>query len=141
MVVKFFSEDISYNFKNKKQTISWIHNSISEEKRITGDINIIFTSDKYLLGINKQYLNHNYFTDIVTFNYCEKDIINGDIFISVETVKNNSARFDVNFIAELKRVIIHGILHLVGYDDQNDEEKAIMREKENYYLDRLKNLS
>ncbi len=141
MAVKFFSDDISYNFKNKKQAISWIQDSIREEKRISGDINIIFTSDKYLLEINKQYLKHNYFTDIVTFNYCEKDIIKGDIFISIETVKNNSVRFDANFTTELKRVIIHGVLHLIGYDDQNDEEKAIMREKENYYLDRLKNLS
>jgi rRNA maturation RNase YbeY len=141
MAVKFFSEDISFNLKNKKQVISWINDSIRKEKRILGDINIIFTSDKYLLRINKQYLNHNYFTDIVTFNYCEKDIINGDIFISIETVKNNSLRFDVNFSVELDRVIIHGILHLIGYDDQNDEEKVIMREKENYYLDRLKNLS
>ena len=82
MAVKFFSEDISYNLQNKKQVIYWIQNSILEEKRISGDINIIFTSDKYLLGINKQYLNHNYFTDIVTFNYCENDTINGDIFIS-----------------------------------------------------------
>jgi probable rRNA maturation factor len=141
MAVKFFSEDISHNFKNKKQVITWIHNTISEEKQLPGDINIIFTSDKYLLGINKQYLKHNYFTDIVTFNYCENNVINGDIFISIETVKNNSLRFDVNFTTELERVIIHGVLHLIGYDDQNDEEKAIMREKENYYLDRLKNLS
>jgi len=141
MAVKFFSEDISYTLKKKKQTTTWINNSIREENRISGELNIIFTSDKYLLGINKQYLKHNYFTDIVTFNYCENDIISGDIFISIETVKNNSARFDVNYTTELKRVIIHGILHLIGYDDQNDEEKAIIRQKENYYLERLKNLS
>jgi len=141
MAVKFFSEDISHNFKNKKQAITWIHDSIGEEKQLPGDINIIFTSDKYLLEINKQYLKHNYFTDIVTFNYCENEVINGDIFISIETVKNNSVRFDVNFTTELKRVIIHGVLHLIGYNDQNDEEKAVMREKENYYLERLKNLS
>jgi len=141
MAVKFFSEDISYNLKSKKQIISWINDSIIKENRISGDINIIFTSDKYLLEINKQYLKHNYFTDIVTFNYCEKDTINGDIFISIDTVKNNSHRFDVKVSEELERVIIHGILHLIGYDDKNDEEKALMREKENYYLDRLKNLS
>ena len=141
MAVKFFSEVISYTLKKKKQTTTWINNSIREENRISGELNIIFTSDKYLLGINKQYLKHNYFTDIVTFNYCENDIISGDIFISIETVKNNSARFDVNYTTELKRVIIHGILHLIGYDDQNDEEKAIIRQKENYYLERLKNLS
>jgi len=141
MAVKFFSEDTTYNLKNKQQVISWVNNSIIKENRISGDINVIFTSDRYLLGINKKYLKHNYFTDIVTFNYCEKDTINGDIFISIDTVKNNSLRFDVNFNVELERVIIHGILHLIGYDDQNDEEKALMREKENYYLDRLKNLS
>ncbi|MBU8891168.1 MAG: rRNA maturation RNase YbeY [Bacteroidales bacterium] len=141
MAVKFFTEDISHNLKGKKKLISWIHNTIQEEELNSGDVNIILTSDKYLLQINKQYLNHDYYTDIITFNYCETNLINGDVFISLETVKNNSERFDVNFKVELSRVIIHGILHLIGFNDQNEDEKQIMREKENYYLDRLKNLS
>ena len=141
MPTKFFSEDISYNLKDRNRLKRWIDSTIVQEEKIPGDINYIFTSDKYLLNINKEYLSHNYFTDIITFNYCEKDIVNGDVFISIETVKNNSLRFGVTFIEELYRVMIHGILHLIGYDDQNDEEKAEMKEKENYYLERLKNLS
>ena len=92
------------------------------------------------IKINKEYLSHNYYTDIVTFNYCEEPTINGDIFISIDTIKNNSTKFDVSFVEELHRVMIHGVLHLIGYDDQNDEEKVTMRQKENYYLERLKNL-
>ena len=140
MPIKFFNEDTSYQIKNKRKLIKWIDNSIQKEKSLLGDINFIFTSDNYLLNINKEYLSHNYYTDIVTFNYCQNKTINGDIFISIETVKNNSKRFSVTLIEELHRVIIHGVLHLIGYDDQNNEEKALMREKENYYLDRLKNL-
>ena len=140
MPVKFFCEDFNFNLKNKRVIKKWIDETIDAEKSKTGDINYIFTSDKYLLKVNKQYLNHNYFTDIITFNYCENNFINGDIFISIETVKNNSVQFGVTFNDELYRVIIHGILHLLAYDDKNEYEKAIMRQKENYYLDRLKNL-
>jgi len=140
MPIKFFNEDNSFNLKDRIKLKRWINSSILNEKRNLGLVNYIFTSDKYLLSINKEYLSHNYYTDIITFNYCEKNNISGDIFISIDTVKNNSNRFGVTFKHELHRVMIHGILHLIGYDDQNDEEKAEMREKENYYLERLKNL-
>lgn len=140
MSVKFFNEGINYNLKEKTALKNWIKGTIQTEKCQVGAINFIFTSDKYLLSINKEYLSHDYYTDIVTFNYVENKTINGDIFISIQTVENNSKRFNVTFLEELHRVMIHGILHLIGYDDQNDEEKARMREKENYYLERLKNL-
>lgn len=140
MPVKFFNEDYSYRLKSKKFIRDWIDKTIQNEGCQEGDINFIFTSDKYLLSVNKKYLNHNYYTDIITFNYCNENTINGDIFISIETVKNNSRRFGVNMTEELHRVIIHGVLHLIGYDDQKDSQKTIMREKENYYLDRLKKL-
>ena len=141
MPAKFFTENTQFNLNKKNLIKKWIKETIISENKQFGTTNFIFTSDNYLLKINKEYLSHDYFTDIVTFNYCEKDIINGDIFISIDTVKNNSSRFNVSFNDELHRVIIHGILHLIGYDDQNDEEKTIMKEKENYYLERLKNLS
>ena len=140
MPIKFFNEDSSFNLKDRIKLKKWINSSVLNERKKLGLVNYIFTSDKYLLSINKEYLSHNYYTDIITFNYCEKSNISGDIFISIDTVKNNSNRFGVTFKNELHRVMIHGILHLIGYDDQNDEEKAEMREKENYYLDRLKNL-
>lgn len=140
MELHFFNEDIDFTLPNKNHIKIWINNAIKNENYVPGQINFIFTSDKYLLNINKQYLSHNYFTDIITFNDVQGDIINGDIFISVETVKNNSLRFGVSFDEELSRVMIHGIMHLIGYDDQTEEQKSEMRKKENEYLDRLKNL-
>lgn len=141
MPIKFFKEETKFYLRNRIQIKKWILSTIKSENFESGLINFIFTSDKYLLNINNEYLSHNYFTDIITFNYCEKNIVNADIFISIDTIKNNSSRFDVTFNEELYRVMIHGILHLIGYDDKNDEEKAVMREKENHYLDRLKKLS
>jgi len=141
MPINFFTEDSSFTLKNKRKLKYWIQDTVQLENCKTGEINYIFTSDKYLLNINKQYLSHNYYTDIITFNYCENKVINGDIYISIDTVKNNSTRFAVTFNEELNRVMIHGVLHLLGYDDHNEKEKSQMREKENYYLERLKNLS
>ena len=141
MPIKFFTEDTRFNLKNKNLIKNWVKSTIKSVNKNTGNINFIFTSDKHLLKINKEYLSHKYYTDIITFNYCESEIVSGDIFISIETVKNNSSRFNVTIVEELHRVIIHGVLHLLGFNDQSDEEKAVMREKENYYLERLKNLS
>lgn len=141
MAILFFNEDIKFSLKNKRDLKKWITLSIEKEDKTPGQINYIFTSDNYLLSINQKYLSHNYFTDIVTFNYCTEKIISGDIYISLQTVKNNSDLFNVTYIDELYRVMIHGILHLVGYNDSNNAEKAIMREKEDYYLAILKNLS
>ncbi|MGC9375305.1 MAG: rRNA maturation RNase YbeY [Bacteroidales bacterium] len=140
MKLHFFNEDIDFNLSNKNKRKTWIISAIKNENFVPGNINFVFTSDRYLLSINKQYLSHNYFTDIITFNDVQGDIINGDIFISVETVKNNSLRFGVSFEEELSRVMIHGIMHLIGYDDQTEEQKSEMRKKENEYLDSLKNL-
>ncbi|NOQ26011.1 MAG: rRNA maturation RNase YbeY [Bacteroidales bacterium] len=141
MPTKFFTEEIKFQLKERIRIKNWINESITAEKSELGIINFIFTSDNYLLEINKQYLSHNYFTDIITFNYCEENTINGDIYISITTVKNNSRHFNVTFIEELHRVMIHGILHLIGYEDKTDEEKVKMREKENLYLERFKKLS
>lgn len=140
MAILFFNEDVDFTLADKNLITHWIIDTIKNENHNPGEINFIFTSDKYLLHINKQYLSHNYFTDIITFNYCHDKTISGDIFISIETVENNSTRFGVTFKDEILRVIIHGVLHLIGYNDQSDEEKELMRKKENEYLDRLKNL-
>lgn len=141
MAILFFNEDIKFNLSQKQILKSWIKQAISNEDKTCDSINFIFTSDNFLLEINKKYLSHNYFTDIVTFNYCSNNLISGDIYISLETVKNNSIRFNVSMIEELYRVMIHGVLHLIGYNDSNEFEKSIMREKEDFYLARLKNLS
>src|SRR6056297_354479 len=133
MELHFFNEDIDFTLPNKNYIKSWIISAIKNENYVPGEINFIFTSDKYLLNLNKQYLSHNYFTDIITFNDVQGNIVNGDIFISLETVKNNSLRFGVSFEEELSRVMIHGIMHLIGYDDQTEEQKSEMRKKENEY--------
>ena len=106
-----------------------------------GDINIIFCSDPYLLNINIQYLGHDYFTDIITFDYSEKPVVSGDLFISIDSVRENSVFYGTEFQEELHRVIVHGLLHLIGYDDHSDEDIKTMRSKENYYLDLRKSLA
>ncbi|HLS96996.1 rRNA maturation RNase YbeY [Sphingobacterium allocomposti] len=136
--ILFFTEDVSYSLKEKQKLRVWIMQTIKAEgfKRI-GELNFILCSDAYLLQINKQYLNHDTYTDIVTFDSSEReDTIAGDIFISVERTEENAERFGVSARDELHRVIIHGVLHLCGYHDKRKEDKLQMTEKENEYLNR-----
>jgi len=112
----------------------WIEDVIKKEKRTVGDITYIFCDDDYLLERNKEFLDHNTLTDIITFNYCIDNNISSDIMISIDRVKENSTTFENSFNEELKRVMIHGILHLIGYNDKSNKEKELMREKENFYL-------
>jgi len=137
MNIFFFFEDvkkIDLEVSNDKQ---WILNCIKKYKKITGSINFIFCSDTYLLEINRKYLNHNYYTDIITFDYCEGDVINGDIYISIDRVEDNSKKFNSVFSIELHRVMIHGVLHLVGLKDSTEEEKLVMRNAENLCLNSM----
>ncbi len=132
----FFNEDITYIIKDKQKVRKWVADTIKAEgfKRI-GELNFILCSDAYLLEINKQYLHHDTFTDIVTFDSSEEDsVIAGDIFISVERIKENALKFKVPEQDELHRVIIHGVLHLCGYLDKKKEDKELMTAKENAYL-------
>ena len=99
-----------------------------------GDINIIFCSDNYILDINIKYLQHDYFTDIITFDYCEGKKLSGDLFISIDSVRENSEHYGTEFADELNRVMVHGVLHLIGYDDHTEEDIKVMRSKEDYYL-------
>ncbi len=134
--IQFFSEDIDFTLKNKQKVREWIGAIIKQEgfKRI-GELSFVFCSDKYLLEINKQYLDHDTYTDIVTFDSSEEeDTIAGDIFISVERTRENASKFGVSASDELHRVIIHGVLHLCGYHDKKKEDKALMTEKENAAL-------
>jgi rRNA maturation RNase YbeY len=107
---------------------------IGEEKKKTGDISFIFCSDEYLLGINQQYLEHDYYTDIITFDDVSGELISGDIFISVDRVRENAEIYGQSFSDELHRIIIHGVLHLLGYKDKEPDQKEIMTGKEDYYL-------
>ena len=132
-----FHYEINFSLKYKMSISKWIDHTIRTENKITGDINYIFCSDDYLLARNIKYLKHDSLTDIITFNYCEGNKINCDIMISIDRVKENSSIFETSFLEELYRVMIHGILHLVGYDDKTEKEKNIMRKKEDFYLKKL----
>ena len=116
---------------------NWIKLCANNFGACIGDINYIFSSDEYLLEINKKYLKHNYYTDIITFNYNQEKILNGDIYISIDRVKDNAKELNVLFDKELNRVMIHGILHLIGFDDRTEKEKKIMRSEENNCLSLL----
>lgn len=120
--------------ENQEKIKDWIRKVILLEEKKEGNINYIFCSDKYLLKKNIKYLNHNTLTDIITFNYCKENTISSDIMISIERVKENSTIFGSSFSNELHRVMIHGILHLIGYNDKTKKEKKEMEKKENYYL-------
>ncbi len=114
-----------------------INELIKSENYELGEITVVFCNDEYLLDLNRTYLNHDYYTDIITFDYSEEIIISGDLFISIDRVIENSSSFDVSFNHELSRVIYHGVLHLCGYKDKSEEEIKAMRGKENYYLEKF----
>jgi rRNA maturation RNase YbeY len=132
--INFFNEDSSFTVKHKGLLRGWISECVKKEKYAIGNINIILCSDKYLHEINVKYLNHDNFTDIITFNYSENSTISGDLFISIERVVENSVQYSKSSNDELHRVIIHGILHLCNYNDKTKSEKQQMTEKENIYL-------
>jgi len=129
-----FNYETEFKLKTKTKIASWISKSIVNEDFKEGDINYIFCEDDYLLDINVKYLKHNTLTDIISFDYSLGKKLSGDIYISVDRVRDNSVKFEVNFDDELQRVIIHGILHFCGYKDKTKEDKRLMRKKEDYYL-------
>ncbi len=132
--ISFFTEDISYTIRNKKHLKKWITQSIENESLKCGDINFIFCSDKYLLEINENYLQHFDLTDVITFDYSENEIVSGDIFLSLERIRENARLFHQKTKDEIHRIMIHGVLHLMGYHDKKPKEKILMTEKEDYYL-------
>lgn len=140
-MVRYFTEDISFAFKQKALNKRWYKLVAESEIRKLGDINVIFCSDRYILDVNMKYLQHDYFTDIITFDYCEGNVLSGDLFISVDSVRENSEYYHTSFEDELNRVLVHGILHLIGYDDHKEEDIRVMRAKEDYYLDLRKALN
>jgi len=128
-MILFFSET-HFLLSKKRLVKNWLYNIIKLEKKKAGDINFVFYNDEQLLALNKLYLNHDTLTDIITFNYSEKKVLNADICISVERVLENSKKYNCNFEEELRRVMAHGILHLCDYNDKKLEEKQLMKQKE-----------
>ncbi len=133
--ISFFSEDTDFTLKQKTNIRTWINTVITTEGKSSGYLNLIFCSDNYLLNINQQYLNHDTYTDIITFDSSEEeDCIEGDVFISIDRVRENASNFGILEKDEIHRVIVHGILHLLGYKDKSKNDKDLMTSKEDYYL-------
>jgi rRNA maturation RNase YbeY len=133
--IQFFSEGIPFVLNNKTATRKWLNAVVREEKKKSWYINFIFCGDDYLLELNRTYLKHETLTDILTFPYLDDPgVISGDIFISIERVKENAEEFRQEFQKELRRVMVHGVLHLIGYSDHGKKMKEIMTQQEDYYL-------
>lgn len=134
--INFFQEEITFELKDESSITSWLQSVATAEGQSIGEINYIFCSDEYILSINEEYLNHDYYTDIITFDNRDntQDDIEADIFVSIDRVQENAQMIQVPFDTELRRVMVHGLLHLLGYHDKSEEEISQMREKEEAYL-------
>jgi rRNA maturation RNase YbeY len=130
----FHSEDILFELDQKPAISSWLSCSITSENKTPGEISYVFCSDDFLHKMNVKHLYHNTLTDIITFDYCQADLINGEMFISIDRVKDNAKDFGVSFEKELHRVMVHGIMHLCGYKDKTVEDQNVMSSKEDFYL-------
>ncbi|WP_283636261.1 rRNA maturation RNase YbeY [Aquaticitalea lipolytica] len=132
-----FNYETEFSLENEQQISNWISSVISEEEFREGEINYIFCDDDYLLKLNLEFLNHDTLTDIISFDYTVGKEINGDVYISIERVRDNANDFNVEFIDELNRVMVHGVLHYCGYKDKSEDEEKAMRLKENYYTSKI----
>ena len=140
MAIYYQCEDVKFPPIKRRKISNWIKTVISGYNKKTGDISYMFCSDEKILEVNREYLQHDYYTDIITFDYNEADVVSGDLFISLDTVKSNSEQLGTEYQDELHRVIIHGVLHLCGINDKTDKEQAIMTESENKALEQLKSI-
>ena len=138
MNIKIFYEDINFRLKGWKKIKKLIEKVISEEGNFSGDLIFILSNDRFIVKINRKYLKHNFKTDVISFNYNISRNNVGEVYISIETVKRNSINYKVSYSEEIIRVMIHGTLHICGYNDSTDKEKQEMRQKENYWLNEHK---
>jgi rRNA maturation RNase YbeY len=132
-----FNYETEFSLENEQQLAYWISSVISEEGFREGEINYIFCDDDYLLKLNLQFLNHDTLTDIISFDYTVGKEINGDVYISIERVRDNAIDFNTDFNNELNRVMVHGVLHYCGFKDKSKDEAKLMRLKENYYISKI----
>lgn len=137
MSIKIFYDDTSYRYKGWKKLKELLSAVLEEAGKVPGELNVIITSDEKLKAINVKFLEHDYYTDVITFNYNSGNIVNGEIYISADTVRINSQNYNVSFNNETTRVIVHGVLHLLGHDDKTDDERASMRRQEDKWLKKL----
>jgi probable rRNA maturation factor len=136
-MINLFFEEIEPITLDVSMYDQWLSSVCKDERKKLDQVNLIFCSDEYLLNMNREYLQHDYYTDIISFDYCEGKLISGDLFISKDRVEENAANNQVKFFIELNRVIVHGVLHLCGYKDKTEEEAQAMRSKEDYYLSKI----
>ena len=134
MAIFFSTENIDFELENELKVKKWILAVVSAQGQRVGNLNYLFCDDAYLIDVNRTYLNHDTYTDIITFDYVEGNVVSGDILISVERVRENAVLFNSSFEQELRRVIIHGVLHLLGQADKSDEDASEMRRKEELAL-------
>ena len=136
-MVSFFNQDTAFAFKYKRLTAKWLKQVAASEAKKIGDVSVIFCSDNYLLDVNIKYLSHDYYTDIITFDYCQGNRLSGDLFISLDTVRSNAEMLGNDYNSELHRVIIHGVLHLCGINDKGPGEREMMEAAEDKALSML----
>jgi rRNA maturation RNase YbeY len=136
--IRIYYDEISFRFKEWKKAMKIIQEVIAKEEKISGDLNFIITNDENLKEINIEFLEHDYYTDVISFNYNNGNLINGEIYISLDRVKENSQNYNVSLRNELLRVVVHGVLHLVGYDDSSEKERAEMRRMEDFWIESAK---
>ncbi len=134
MSIRIFYDETGFRFKGWRKAVKLFNKIIENEKKVPGDLNLIVTTDSILLDINIKFLKHRYHTDVITFNYNNDNVINGEIYISIDTVRANSVNYNVSLNDEVLRVFIHGVLHLLGYDDKTGLQKSRMKELENFWL-------
>jgi probable rRNA maturation factor len=132
--IRIFYDVVRFRVKGWREIIKLVERIIRKEKKIPGNISFIITGDRKLRALNIKYLKHYYFTDVITFNYNEEKIVNGEIYISIDTVKRNAHNYKVSLRSEILRIMVHGVLHLCGYEDKGEAEKEIMRKRENEWL-------
>ncbi|MBP5135364.1 MAG: rRNA maturation RNase YbeY [Paludibacteraceae bacterium] len=136
-MISFFSQEVSLPTFDQRKITDWIKKTAAFYGKRAGDISYVFCSDDRILEVNRQFLQHDYYTDVITFDYSEADIVSGDIFISVDTVRSNAEQFGQSYERELHRIIIHGVLHLCGQEDKTPETRRVMTEKEELALKTL----
>lgn len=133
-MIRLFYDNTVYRLRGSRKTLELVERVIREEKRIPGDLNFILTNKFEVQRINREFLKHDYYTDVIAFGYSENEVIQGEVYMSLETIKENAINYNVSLKNEIIRVMIHGALHLCGYEDGNEIERLEMREKEDYWI-------
>lgn len=138
MSIRIFYDETNFRLKGWRKAVKIVKEVISKEGKISGDLSFVVTNDVNLKNINVEFLEHDYYTDVITFNYNLEEVINGEIYISLDRVKENAQNYNVSLEEEIFRVLIHGVLHLVGYDDSNEKGKREMRKMEDFWIRSIK---